>query len=365
MTHDRTVPVNSHQTNGRSRSGEAPKLRPITGGMPEIGESGPLEYLQTMQQGMVVWSKDGECEFFNQRMVNLNELAENQMFLGYKRTSLLQKNLKRGTADSISIEELEEKFATNEPFVFDRKTKSDRTVVATVQPRNGGGHVVTFADVTDKRLYEIELADAKKQADLAKEQAQTALILETRRKHQSKLLGELGEWLQSCKSLEELYKVIARFMGTLFAGSSGELFVYSNSRDVLESACLWNNSVAHRHIHADDCWALRRGRIFKYGFGMVDFPCTHIDHDTDDEVESDKDRRYICLPIVAHGDTVGLLHIDFASYENPEAPSDPADEDVVSFAIQCSEQISLAIANVRLPRRIARSISQRPADRPL
>ena len=194
----------------------------------------------------------------------------------------------------------------------------------------------------------LNLPKQKKEADQAKEQAQSALVQETRRKHQTKILGELGEWLQSSKSLDELYNVIARFMDKLFTGSAGELFVFSNSRDVLESACLWNHEVAHRHIHADDCWALRRGRIFKYGFGLVDFPCAHTDHVCDNEEGSDKQGRYICLPIVAHGDTVGMLHIDFTNYINSETQSQNVDEDTLNSAIQCSEQISLAIANVRL-----------------
>jgi diguanylate cyclase (GGDEF)-like protein len=302
----------------------------------------PLEYLSVMQQGMVVWSKDGECEFFNQQMVELNEMSQNQMYLGLKRTSMLHQNTKRGTKDSITQQELEQKFASGGPFDFDRHTRSGRTILATAQPRRCGGYVVTFSDVTEKRLYEVELDTAKREAELSKEQAQHALTVETRRKRQAKLLGELGEWLQSCKSLDELYKVIARFMETLFSGSEGELFVYNNSRDVLESACYWKACSAKNHIDADDCWALRRGRIFKYGFGIVDFPCSHVHADKADG------GPYVCLPIVAHGDTVGLLHIDFTDWVDSEMNSQQADEDTIKFAIMCSEQISLAIANVRL-----------------
>ena len=305
----------SGDKNGQLSLVKQPKGLP-PGVNPQISAKDADEYFSTMQQGIVVWSKEGECEFFNQQMIALNELAKDQMYVGYKRISMLQKNLKRGTKDTISLDDLEQRFAANTPFIFDRETQSGRTIVAAVQPRTDGGHIVTFADVTDKRSYEVELAKAKKDAEIAQEHAQSALIHETKRKHQSKLLGELGEWLQSCKSLSELYKVIARFMETLFVGSGGELFVYSNSRDVLESACSWNQCTGHSHIHADDCWALRRGRIFKYGFGLVDFSCSHVDQDM--EASHDKG-PYVCLPIVAHGDTVGLLHIDFTGYKNPES----------------------------------------------
>ena len=34
-----------------------------------------FEYLQTIQQGMVVWSRDGKCEHSDGQMLTLNELS--------------------------------------------------------------------------------------------------------------------------------------------------------------------------------------------------------------------------------------------------------------------------------------------------
>ncbi|MEM7670640.1 MAG: sensor domain-containing diguanylate cyclase, partial [Pseudomonadota bacterium] len=56
------------------------------------------------------------------------------------------------------------------------------------------------------------------------------------------------------------------------------------------------------------------------------------------------DLSYSCIPIIAHGDTVGLLHIRFADH----ADQTLGEAEQTSFAIQCAEQISLAVANVRL-----------------
>ncbi|MGI9480680.1 MAG: sensor domain-containing diguanylate cyclase [Hyphomicrobiaceae bacterium] len=59
------------------------------------------------------------------------------------------------------------------------------------------------------------------------------------------------------------------------------------------------------------------------------------------------EQNYVCLPIIAHGDTVGLLHIKFNEVDDcvadEQQPLDPR-----RFALQCAEHISLAIANVRL-----------------
>lgn len=50
---------------------------------------------------------------------------------------------------------------------------------------------------------------------------------------------------------------------------------------------------------------------------------------------------YICVPIVAHGDTVGLLHIRFDAGGDGIA-------DRGAFAMRCGEHISMAIANAKL-----------------
>jgi diguanylate cyclase (GGDEF)-like protein len=54
--------------------------------------------------------------------------------------------------------------------------------------------------------------------------------------------------------------------------------------------------------------------------------------------------EYICVPIVAHGDTVGLLHIRFD--HDGEGMARIADSG--AFAVRCGEHISLAIANAKL-----------------
>jgi diguanylate cyclase (GGDEF)-like protein len=54
--------------------------------------------------------------------------------------------------------------------------------------------------------------------------------------------------------------------------------------------------------------------------------------------------EYICVPIVAHGDTVGLLHIRFDDLGAQSARI----ADAGQFAVRCGEHISLAIANAKL-----------------
>ena len=54
------------------------------------------------------------------------------------------------------------------------------------------------------------------------------------------MLRQLDEWLQSCKTLDELFEIVQSFMSKFLPQTKGELLVYSNSRDLLEGACHWS-----------------------------------------------------------------------------------------------------------------------------
>ena len=214
----------------------------------------------------------------------------------------------------------------------------------TKYPLSSGAVAGLAFDVSELKQREAELTQARADAEQATRQAQLSLELERQRKREARLLSELGEWLQSCKTLQELFQVIGRYMAQIFPGTSGELYVYSNSRDVLDGVCAWNRPThLADHFQPDECWALRRGRMYRHGAGLVNFPCGHA-HDVD---PADPDAAYLCLPIIAHGDTVGLLHIRFARRATVAGQAG-MDDQACAFAVQCSEQISLAIANVRL-----------------
>jgi len=161
---------------------------------------------------------------------------------------------------------------------------------------------------------------------------------ERRRQREAEMLGQLDEWLQSCKSLDELFEIVQTFMNKLLPQTRGELLVYSNSRDVLEGACAWSQPNPLAQMQPDSCWALRRGRSYQFEPDALCFVCDHARTQGHDGTDP-----YICVPIIAHGDTVGLLHILFDSESVNADVLDPR-----GFAVRCGEHISMAIANVKL-----------------
>ncbi|MEM6308986.1 MAG: diguanylate cyclase [Pseudomonadota bacterium] len=183
--------------------------------------------------------------------------------------------------------------------------------------------------------------DITKSKDLIRA-TKEALAEETERRRERKVLSQMSQWLFAAQSLDELRRVITRSMPQLFPDTNGELFIYSNSRDVLDLVGYWGEEPKDQHLQADQCWALRRGRAYSFGTSEIDFACDHVDSESS---------PYFCLPIIAHGDTIGLMHIAFPDLlsmrdqsENMQALLAPAFE----LAQICAEQVSLAAANVRL-----------------
>jgi diguanylate cyclase (GGDEF)-like protein len=158
----------------------------------------------------------------------------------------------------------------------------------------------------------------------------------TRLSLETKQLSELSEGLQSCNSLQELYEIIGHSLSRLMPACGGSLYVFANSRDVLENAKSWNGGRVQPTMHPDDCWGLRLGRLYTYCKDATDFPCVHL--------MSEQPKEYCCIPILAHGETIGLLHLEFHCKDGE--PQDLAEQR--HLGLVCAEQMSLAIANIKL-----------------
>ncbi|MGJ5141998.1 diguanylate cyclase [Bradyrhizobium oligotrophicum] len=157
----------------------------------------------------------------------------------------------------------------------------------------------------------------------------------------TRTLSELSEWLQSAKSESELYGMISTVLGGLMPECTGALYIYADSRDVLELAAEWNGTLPTRTLHPDDCWSLRRGHVYVHGTSEVEFRCDHVHHETNE--------NYCCIPILAHGETVGLLHVAY-NFDGRDTAAEAKARfaDRARLALACAEHLSIAIANMKL-----------------
>ena len=186
-------------------------------------------------------------------------------------------------------------------------------------------------DVTDRRA--------------AWKKAEQARLFEQRKRQESHLLTDFNEWLQSCDTVEEMFEVVETFLGRLLPQCKGSVYVYADNRDALDGICSWNGGKLLKQLEPTQCWGLRRGRPYSYGENNIAFPCEHVADQYGDELPE----RYCCVPITAHGDTVGLMHSDIPIRDEDGQPLDEDEmRETQKLVNICAEQISLAIANLKL-----------------
>ncbi len=145
-------------------------------------------------------------------------------------------------------------------------------------------------------------------------------------------LGELSDLLQSCRSTGEAHALVTDRARVLFPGSSGALCVTNHSRNLVDAVATWGApALAEPFFAPDDCWALRRGRLHVFDGESVS--CAHMG--------SARPGRALCVPMMAHGETIGLLYVegvDAGAWSESER----------RLARTLGEQAALALANLTL-----------------
>ncbi len=184
-------------------------------------------------------------------------------------------------------------------------------------------------DITVQQRFEAGLQAANMQLTIGMRELE-------RRNTEAALLNAMGELLQSCDDVTEAYYVIRSISQKLFPDEVGMLGIAVASHDFLEVVAQWGNQKISEAVFAiNDCWALRRGRVHHSHPGEGAPFCTHL--------SSLPDATYLCIPLMAHGETFGVFSLcRFAA------------DDLVAFeshqrlAQTVADSIGLALANLRL-----------------
>jgi diguanylate cyclase (GGDEF)-like protein/PAS domain S-box-containing protein len=148
-------------------------------------------------------------------------------------------------------------------------------------------------------------------------------------------LSNMAELLQSCAQRSEAYEIVRDTGGQLFPASSGSLFIYRESRDVLEHVTTWGNGrTPEATLAPDECWALRLGRPhFVPRTGAT--RCPHAPA----EAES-----YVCMPVHGQGQILGLLHIAVEVSARTRRPARDTEQRLRAM----TDRVGPALANLKL-----------------
>ena len=201
------------------------------------------------------------------------------------------------------------------------------------------GGVAFLRDITDR-----------KKAD---EQLTIALLESETLARESKELSELGDSLHSCQTVEEAYKMSENALSGILGLRPGALCIINSSRDLVESVATWNScSTTEALFHPDDCWGLRRGK--PYGGPASPMACSHV--------RASAAMNFLCVPLIAHGETLGVLYVeDEVSLLAPSPQAVQFEQATLKRrTIAVAERVALALANLKL-RELLRNQSIRDA----
>jgi len=189
----------------------------------------------------------------------------------------------------------------------------------------------------EKANLEISVAERTAQLNTANDELRNQATDLSKRNQEITLFSKMNDFLQTSTTEAEAYSVISETVTQLFPEDSGAVFVLSASRDMLEAAAVWGPlPPANVIFPPNECWAHRRGQVH-LATGH-ERRCAHV---------GDDGHMYVCLPLLAQGETLGILHILDGPVKNDQA-------DEARMAEKCrlaqilADNIGLGIANLKL-----------------
>jgi diguanylate cyclase (GGDEF)-like protein/PAS domain S-box-containing protein len=155
-----------------------------------------------------------------------------------------------------------------------------------------------------------------------------------KRSERATMLAEMGELLQSCISRDEVFAAALGYAPKIFPTARGAVALLDASRSHAEVLGSWSEChLPMREFEPTECWALRTGHPHLVVAGDSTAPCAHA---------AGVKNSYLCIPILAQGETLGLLHLQ-ATDDVPQLESAE-----LSFKTTFAGQVGLSIANIRL-----------------
>jgi diguanylate cyclase (GGDEF)-like protein/PAS domain S-box-containing protein len=286
------------------------------------------------------------------RLLDVNERACSS--LGYTREELL----------SMSVYDIDP--TVDEPVrakVGDALRKSGFVIFQSLQRRKDGS---TFPVEISMKYVQLDLSyvvcvirdvTERKQAESALQEAHGKLTIalgESEQQAQEAIkLTLVVDILQSCQTVEEACQIIGSILPATLSSPSGALCITTPSRNMVEAVATWGDTLATEKTFApDDCWALRRGKIHRVNDATSPLRCAHV--------SGSPAGGYLCVPLAAQGETLGVLCLGRPS-QSPHLSPRSSEDQIEALARQAAavgERISLALANLRL-REVLRSQSIR------
>jgi len=236
------------------------------------------------------------------------------------------------------------------PFIFVSGTHSEETAAET-RKRATTDCVFTTSlaelpSTFDRAIKEAEERKKRKAqesaiARLSRMYADQARELE-QLNAQHVTLRKLSRYLKVGVTPAEVYSAIECFGPQLFQGTNGKLYLVHPPGKHLESVATWGDkSLTGQVFTIQDCWGLRQAQPHRVQDPQTELVCGHVTAD------SNSAQPYLCVPLFAEGETLGLLHLRRAKEESTPSANAGSMESYLNLAVAVAEETGLALANLR------------------
>jgi diguanylate cyclase (GGDEF)-like protein len=158
------------------------------------------------------------------------------------------------------------------------------------------------------------------------------------RHEQTLALSELSRFLQSCADTDEAGRVLRQQLPLMMQAGSGALYLFSASRNQLRQTFSWGEATFAGFLDPAECWGLRFGQPYRQTAQGGAPLCQHL---TSKPSEGGRDMD--CLPLVAHGDLMGLLVLESGAVGGRRITAEEEDHRRMTL-----EQVALSIGNLQL-----------------
>jgi diguanylate cyclase (GGDEF)-like protein len=237
------------------------------------------------------------------------------------------------------------------PFIFVSGTHSEETAAET--PKHATtDHVFTTSLAELPSTFDRAIKEAEERK---KRKAQESAITRLTRMYadqtrdleqlhvQNVTLRKLSRYLRTSVTSAEVYAAIECFGPQLFRGTNGKLYLIHPPGQHLESVATWGDKslTGQAAFTTQDCWGLRQAQPHRFRDPQTELLCGHVTAD------SNSAQPYLCVPLFAEGETLGLLHLRRVKEESNPSENAGLMESYLNPAVTVAEETSLALANLR------------------
>ena len=195
-------------------------------------------------------------------------------------------------------------------------------------------------------LFAFLLRDARRRQKTERQISQTNMQLEStvatlrQRASEAMLLMAAREEMQLCTGPAQAHEATVRYCRQLAPSTCSALLMINNSRQMVEIVAVSEGDTRILDgFPLDACCGLRSGRLRWRKPGQSEVHCGHF--------LGISPESYLCIPLAAHGDTLGVLYIECPT---PQAASE-VDNHLESLQ-QLAEMASMSIASLNLRSRL-------------